>query len=275
MIEFKQFIRECGYEPPNYELPINKYFRFGPRYCCWGFLFEDGLGGVFGNWKDDSRFVWQSKRAKYTPDECFQFNQRLKEAKAVEDAKREEAYAVAADRAAADFDAAGAVDPNHPYLVKKKIKAHGIKQAGDKLLIPVYSVMGDMQSLQTIDGTGKKRFMAGAKMAGGCHMIGLIIQDQPAVICEGYATGASLLESGFPFVIIAFNAGNLIHAAKALRKHLPHIEIVIAGDADEVGKAKAYEAAKAVGGKAIIPDFGDDKSSCLTDFNDLALLGKQ
>lgn len=253
MIEFKQFIRECGYEPPNYELPINKYFRFGPRYCCWGFLFDDGLGGVFGSWKDDSRFVWQSKKAKQTPDERFQFSQRLKEAKAVEDAKREEAYAKAGERAEADFDAAGPADPNHPYLVKKKIKAHGIKQAGDKLLIPVYSVMGDMQSLQAIDGKGNKRFMAGGKMGGGCHMIGLIRPSKPAILCEGYATAASLHEEDDRFVVICFSASNLLTVAKEIREQWPTVEIIVAGDSDEVGKKAAKEAAKAVGGTAVFP----------------------
>lgn len=265
--EFPDCMREHGFEPPNYPIPTGKYFRFGRNYSCWGFLFEDGMGGVFGSWKTGERYVWQSPKSKRTPYEREQFAQHLKAVKAIEDAKREEAYGKASDRAREVFDGAGEADPSHHYLVTKRIKPHGIKQDGDKLLIPVYSVVGEFQSLQTINPRGNKRFFAGGKMAGGCHMIGQIKQDKPIVIVEGYATACSLHEDDDRFVVVAFNAGNLLAVAKDLREQFPDMEIVIAGDDDPVGRKSAEEASKAIGGKAIFPPF-KNKQEGQTDWND-------
>ena len=275
MMEFENFIAEHF---PEYSSPKSIkpgiFFRFGKNLAAWGILFEDCSGGIIGDWRSGDRYVWQSARSKKTPHEREQFAMQLSKAKAIEDAKREIAYIAVAKKCEELFDAAPAASDDHPYLVKKKVKAHGLKLSDDdSLLVPVYSVIGDMQSIQRIDRFGYKRFHPGGKMVGGCHMIGVIDQHQPALICEGYATGASLLEDGNPFVVIAFNAGNLKHVALDLRNQLPDQEIIIAGDDDwqtpgNPGKAAAIEAAKAVSGKYILPGFGPDRDSQWTDFND-------
>ena len=89
--------------------------------------------------------------------------------------------------------------------------------------------------------------------------------DAPAlVISEGYATADSLSAVlGFP-TVAAFDSGNLVLVAKALHEKFPDKLVVIAGDDDKYveatqgynpGRSKANEAAKAVGGKVLLPIF--------------------
>ncbi|HIJ50357.1 MAG TPA: hypothetical protein HPP54_04755, partial [Nitrospinae bacterium] len=66
---------------------------------------------------------------------------------------------------------------------------------------------GEISSLQSIKESGKKSFFPNGKVSGGYHLIGDI--GPLVLICEGYATGASLYEAtGIP-TVVAFNSGNL------------------------------------------------------------------
>ena len=73
---------------------------------------------------------------------------------------------------------------------------------------------------------------------------------------------------------VAFDAGNLQPVAEALRASFPDADLLIAADDDHTtegnpGASKAAHAAKAVGGRTVLPRFAD--ASCRgTDFNDLA-----
>lgn len=270
MNEFKNFIREHF---PEHRVPDDikpgKFFRFGKKYVLYALLFDDLNGGIVGNWATGQRYTWQSAQSKKTPYEREVFVRELKKARAIEEEKRELAYLAAAKKCEEIFDAAPDAPADHPYLVKKKVKSHGLKLAQDgSLLVPIYSVMGDMQSIQKIYPDGGKRFYPGGKVAGGCFFLGLIDTNKPILICEGYATAASLLEDGNPFVVVAFNAGNLTKVAIELRDELPHVDIIIAGDDDEAGREAAIEAARAVGGRVIFPEFGPDRDPKWTDFND-------
>jgi putative DNA primase/helicase len=103
------------------------------------------------------------------------------------------------------------------------------------------------------------------------------------VLGEGYATAGSLSQTlGFA-TVAAFDSGNLVHVAKALHEKFPDKPIIIAGDDDKhleatqgvnPGRSKAEEAAKAVGGKVLLPIFAPGEQAAnpkgFTDFNDLA-----
>lgn len=154
------------------------------------------------------------------------------------------------------------------YLERKKVSGFDVRYARGMLAIPVRRVSdGVMTSIQWIPGAPKaqKLFTENSEIDGCCHVIGQIKNVDTLVIAEGYATGASVfMATGYP-VAVAFNAGNLLPVAKAWREKLPHARIVIAGDDDtetringelvNVGRIKATEAAAAVGGVAVFPDF--------------------
>jgi len=142
--------------------------------------------------------------------------------------------------------------------------------AGD-LLVPAYDVNGTVWTAQTIQSSGRKMFAKDSVKQENFHVVGATgtgldaLVDAPAlVISEGYATADSLSAVlGFP-TVAAFDSGNLVLVAKALHEKFPDKPIVIAGDDDKhveatqgynPGRFKANEAAKAVGGKVLLPIF--------------------
>ena len=83
-------------------------------------------------------------------------------------------------------------------------------------------------------------------------------------IAEGYATGASIFEATGHAVAVAFDAGNLLPVAEALRSKFCNIELRICADddrraADNPGLKYAIEAAEKVEGTIALPVFGEGR----------------
>jgi putative DNA primase/helicase len=263
---FNDFIRSHGYEPKS-EISAGKWIRFGRKAAVSARLYDDELGGYLHDWRTGEKFYWFADKDHLSPAEYARCKQKSETLQRAQEAKKTLAYTVASNRAAQVFNDAPTASDAHPYLVIKKVKPYGIKQLGNELLIPVYSVIGDFQSIQYIDEAGYKKFLKGGKMSGGCYFIGEIRQGKPIYICEGYATAASVYEDTQCLTIVAFNAGNLIKVANELRNQLPEVQIVIAGDSDSVGREYAEKASQAVNGSALIPHFGENPKG-FTDWND-------
>jgi putative DNA primase/helicase len=159
--------------------------------------------------------------------------------------------------------------------------------AGD-LLLAAQDIHGQIWSVQTIQPSGAKLFVAGSKKENNFHVVGgegqglTALDAAPAiVIAEGYATADTLSQVLGYSVIAAFDSGNLPKVAKDLHEKYPHKPIIIAGDDDHhlestlgknPGKEKALEAAALVNGSAVFPIFAPSErdSKKLNDFNDLA-----
>lgn len=153
---------------------------------------------------------------------------------------------------------------DHPYLNKKRIKAHGLKLGRNNMLIvPIYNESKALVNLQFISETGGKMFLSGGKKKGCFSVIGKL--GEIIQICEGWATGASLYESTGHFTVVALDAGNLEPVARVINRLYPESQIVICGDNDEsgVGQKAARAAALAVGGRYILP------ATTGHDFNDM------
>jgi len=107
-------------------------------------------------------------------------------------------------------------------------------------------------------------------------VVGDLAQQGSMLSAEGYATAATLHELTGRTAIVAFNAGNLMPVARTYRQLFPEREIYIAGDNDHrheaegrrnVGREKAEQAAVAIEGFALLPNFpANDLGS---DWNDL------
>ena len=128
-------------------------------------------------------------------------------------------------------------------FLDKGVQPYGVRFAGARwLLVPVRDGAGKLWNLKRIapekptDGGTDKLFLRNGRKSGLWHLIGNVGDDQagPTVllVCEGYATGASVhAATGHP-VAVAFDAGNMAHVAKALRQLHPAPLIVVAGDDD-------------------------------------------
>ena len=138
---------------------------------------------------------------------------------------------------------------------------------------------GTLRSLEFLNPEGGKKFLKGGAVTEGRHWLGDPRGARTLLICEGYATGASLHQAcGLP-VAVAFSRGNVFPVAKDLHHRFPGVALVIAGDDDRYtpgnpGRRDAEEAARWVAGTAIFPDFtGLETARQPTDFNDVHLLG--
>lgn len=234
----------------------------------------------------------------------------LSAARKAADAKRlaaEKAEAArAAGWAAAVWHQAQPAPADHPYLVKKRIAPHTALALTDldslhlpdldeantgrlhrlpgALLIPLHDATGAIQGLQAIDATGRKLFWpTGMAMGANFGLLGPLPRAGIVLLCEGFATAATLREgTGLPCAY-AFSANNLSKAAKSLIKAGPNLKILVCGDDDYLtdgnpGRCAAIQAANAAGGAWTLPDFTDAQGQDrrggqkLTDFNDLATL---
>ncbi len=276
--QFTQAMVSAGIVVPPEIYADGKLHRFstsGARSddSGWYVLHDDGVAaGAFGCWRSGQSQNWSAKAdTDMTQTEREALKARIQAMKAQRDADKAQRQRDAAQAANHRWQAATPVSW-HPYLENKGVQANGLKAEGDGLLIPMRDTAGALCSLQVIAPDGSKRFQPGGKVAGCYHAIGK--PNGPLVVCEGYATGASIHEATGHAVAIAFNAGNLLAVARALHAKYPTLRLVVAADDDwrtegNPGLTKAREAAQAVGGLMAVPRFPEGRGEKDTDFNDL------
>ena len=281
---FRDAIRAVGLAPPNVIEPgqLHRFPGVGKgrgNTAGWCRLFEDSLGGCFGDWSSGLSETWRAKCNKpYTRAERAAFARRVKAARAHVESARRAPHAEAADRANAIWHAATPAPGNHPYLVRKRIQPHGARLHKGALTLPITDFADRMTSLQFISVDGAKRLLSGGRKRG-CfiHVAGNMTHCSRIILCEGWATGCTLAEDEpAALVLAAIDAGNLEPVAVAARRRWPNAELVIAGDDDRLtagnpGAAKARAAATASGALLALPQWPADAPTHLTDFNDLAV----
>ncbi len=268
---------------------LHRCDALGPRGRGDGayLLHMDGVPtGGLENWRDGQGWeTWRHEGGKaLTPAEREVLARLSKAAKVARDEEVRERHAQALDVAARIWATSRPAPPDHLYLARKGVDAHGLRVYRGVLVVPVRDLAGTLYSLQFISPSGVKRFLKGGRIQGLCSWIGEPPDPaggDPMMICvaEGFATGASLHQAvGHP-VVIAFHAGNLVPIALAVRARYPSARIIVCADDDRrtpgnPGLTQAQEAARKVGGRIAVPDFGTERPEDATDFNDLhRLLG--
>lgn len=223
----------------------------------WYIIYDNGESACYGNWENGEGFqYWRGDNAELKPID----KERIEAMKAA----RAAAYEEAAKRAQAYIETACKKDGESAYLAKKKVKAHGALFDKDALLLPCQDANGKIWSYQRIMPDGAKYFMAQGKTKGCYFSIfpekAQVKYTDRVIVCEGFATGASIHEATGKAVFVAFSAGNL----KTVADSLPYRNILIAADNDESGTGLAY--AKASGYPYVMPTMRGD-------FNDAACMG--
>ncbi len=290
---FKAAMREAGIEPPDTILADGVLHRFHIADHKHGSLngayklhldggkpagyFEDFKSGIKTNWKADgpSKPLTQAERQEH---------EAAKKARNQQRAQRYEQAASAAQRFLSSAKPLSGND--HPYLLKKHVDSYGLhrlkvwpkrfkNEAGqwasividNVLLVPLIDINGKIWNLQAIfpeinPVLGRdKDFLGGGRLAGLFYVIGQATDD--VIICEGYATGASLHAATGSQVLCAMSANNLFNVATAVRAVAPFKKIILAADNDEKtpgnpGLTAAKNAALAVGGLLAVPPIAGD-----------------
>lgn len=299
---FRLAMAAAGLEPPDTIYGDGKTHRFGPHKNGWYYLHTDGIPwGQAGDWSQqgaDALCHWCEKSTtSLTPAErdAMAVQRAATQAQRATDAAA--THQQARDLAALLWDRATPATA-HPYLSTKCIQPHGARLVdantartiaprlspelvGMLLVIPMRDTAGALHSLQFITADGTKRPLTGGRKQGCYFQIDTIGGTDPAgvltgvlVVCEGFATGASIFAATGHSVAVAFDAGNLLAVATALHAQHPALRLVMASDDDHrtdgnPGITKATAAAQAVSGVIVVPTFGADRPDKATDFNDL------
>ena len=227
----------------------------------WYVLHSDPVpAGAFGSWKLGVTHTWRGDSGQpLSAADSAEMRRRLLAMRQAREAERLAVQAEVRDRALALWRRARPATDEHPYLRRKGVSAIGIRLLRDKLVIPLRDSDGLLHSLQFIPPDGlAKRFLSGGRIAGCYFAIGRPVGR--LLICEGYATGATLWRATRYAVAVAFNAGNLLAVACALHRKFPDLTIVVCADDDAAtpgnpGLTHAMAAARAVGGLVVAPQF--------------------
>lgn len=278
---FRDAVRERLGVDPGVIVADGRVHRFPTRPsgrddAGWYVLHDDNLPiGVFGCWRSQMSETWTARgQSALSVAEREAYRQRLASLAAVRKEELARVRRESATRAAAIWSESAAAGGDHAYLRTKHVAAFGIRQSRDSVVVPI-RINGEIASLQFIGPDGAKKFLSGGAIAGGYHSIGK--PDGVVVVCEGYATGATIHQATGHAVAVAFNAGNLKTVAVALRSKFPAARIVIAAD-DDVGTegnpgiASAHAAAVAVAGVLAVPPFDRQQREHGSDWNDFATL---
>lgn len=311
--EFTEYLRKNGYGAAkssdiiaddcwhDYQLQFDRIGKKKGVYILN--VRPNGAIAQFGDWREGGAIhTWKSGNTKsFIGSEKAAWAAEQRRIKADNDKKLKALRDKAAKTAQELWNSAREAKANHPYLVAKRIKPHGVKQLNGTLLVPMY-LDGVLSSLQRISADGEKRMLWNGEKKGAAFVLGEI--GSQVAVCEGYATGASIFEAtGIP-VAVAFDAGNLKPVAVSLREKYPAAEIILAADNDQwtfikkhrpfglvpsdidgddqrwgdwrrkgylvnIGKEKALEAAALVKGKCVWPNIPENDKSKRTDFNDI------
>jgi phage/plasmid primase-like uncharacterized protein len=239
----------------------------------WYVFFPDGVpAGMFGDWRTGQSATWRADIGRQlTPAEEMAVNLRQVEAKATRDTHA----ASAAESVDLIWSQAGAASPDHPYLVRKGVRPHGLRITGDgRLIAPMFGSDGKLSSVQYIDANGVKQNQQGASVGGKFWWIGSLAEAKTIYIAEGFATAASIHEvSGSPCVI-AYSANNIVPVTGSIREAYPDARLVIVADNDRSGAGlkAAEEASSKHGARVILVPIEKDANDYVQAGHDLAAL---
>lgn len=231
---------------------------------------DDRPAGYIKNWRTGEAMKWKAKGYIFDPQEKAAKHAEAATKLAAREAEQDRLHEATAQRIARQVTGLVPIDAPTAYLRAKGIQPHAgalTDKEGQQTYIPAVDAIGKQWTMQYIREDGTKRFAKNSRKEGCFHAVGGIeaVAAAPTlVIAEGYATAATLAETLGHGTVTAFDSGNVPAVAKALHERFPDKPVIIAGDDDRPlelthgtnpGRAKAQEAAQAVGGKAIFPVF--------------------
>lgn len=295
--EFHNAMSTAGFEPKGKIVADDKWHAaYAPADSkkwptgTYSLKIVDGnfaIGCFFTRKDPDNKYKWHSKsEQKLSPDEKKRIKKEIEEQRRRKEIEEEKRQLRISERLMRVWDKLPKAADDHPYLVKKGVKAHGLRlrRKGNELVMPLRSD-GKLWTIQRITEDGGKYLFTGGRKRGSYFTFASAKDDLSLfLVCEGFATGATIREAtGFP-TIAAIDSGNLKPVLVGLKAKYPGSRFVICADNDaftlnakkepwNVGIEKAKEAAEAIGGATVFwPTFSEQSilAGKPTDFNDLA-----
>ena len=164
--EFRSAIAEAGLTPPAFISTDGKLHRFssdGRRADRAGwYVYHNGdiPAGAFGCWRGDLSVTWRADIGRsLTPEEERAHKARMEAAQRKREEEEIKVRAQARAKAASLWQAARPAPAAHPYLDRKRIKAHGLRSHLGELVVPLRDTESELHSLQFIAADGRKQFL--------------------------------------------------------------------------------------------------------------------
>ncbi|MEN1942672.1 DUF5906 domain-containing protein [Luteimonas sp. MJ293] len=228
--------------------------------------------GSYGMWQgneNNSQKVELGKATQISGEQQAALRKRLAEDRKRMEVERAREAARAAEMARKVWPRLEA-DGESPYLKAKGVGAHGAKftRNGSAViqLVNTAGVIQGLQFLRTAAQAKEARRPAKEFWPGGLvkkahfHQMGAV--DWIVLVAEGYATAASLYEAtGLP-VVCAFDAGNLVPVAEALRKRYRKAKILICADDDAFGNCQHREDGNRCNARVVLADHPTNCPEC-------------
>lgn len=198
--------------------------------------------GSFGDWKQNINEKWRADTdamSDETPMDAAARLVAIEENRKVRELEKLRKQQITAANSLEIWNNSNDASDDYPYLLAKKIKAHGAKIGPDgRLITPLYNIDQTLTSLQRIGPNGSKQYEEGGKCAESFCCIPLLGETEPAEVLyfvEGFATGATVHEqTGFP-VIVCYTASNLAKMVGIFREKMPGQKFIVVGDNDASG----------------------------------------
>lgn len=229
--------------------------------------------GAYGSWRSGVRGTWSSRELQEMSQlERWEHKKRMQEIRRQKKAMTQKLQSEVASKVEKLWRSAQPANPYHPYLVRKNIGPHHLRQIGDLLLIPLVDPQGRLWNLQRINSAGEKRFLAGGRVKD-CFAVIPGNDSEVLLVCEGFATGSTLREITGYKVLCAMSGHNLqsvTYAAGFMTEN--RVRLCADNDhhrEDNPGLTKARQAARATGVDLTWPPSCGEQCHC-TDFNDVA-----
>lgn len=283
--EFKAALQEAGLiidELPEmdgelHRVPVEGGKR-GAKDGAYKGFFGKFPSGYIENFKTGYKGNWKLNETIYTMTSA-----ELAAKKQADEIAREKAYTEKAKEIVEQFNKLPDAPVDHSYLKTKGLKDSFGAKLDEKgnLVLPLKDPQGNITTVQKIGANGFKQYEKGGKVSGSCMVIGdaSLADSENIFISTGFATSATIHTLTEKPVIATFQDSNLKKISQSIHEQYPDKQIVIFGDDDRhneekgianSGREKATEAADAVGGIAIFPQFEPtEQGSQYSDFSDL------
>lgn len=284
-VQFRNAIIDAGLDDPGVIIADGVLHRFktggksGFDRSSWYVAHMEGVPTIiFGDWRLDIEQTFKANVGrKMTVAEEMETVARIAKAKALRDEEKKKKNEVVASTVEKIWEDAIEATPDHPYLKRKGIQAHGAKVTGDgRLIVPLYSSEGHLSTLQYIGSDGQKLYHSGGSTNGKFAILGSMDEAGVIYIAEGYATAATIHEETGRPCVVAYSASNLVPVTSMIREKFGlGQEIVIAADNDKsgIGLRYAEQAAAKYGARFVLPpNEGEDVNDFRTNGGDVKQL---
>ena len=247
---------------------------------------REGVAGAYGSWKrhDSQKLIWKSR--SLPKHERDQIREQVKKQQQLAEFERNKAAKRAAAIATKAWNKAAQAGES-AYCNRKGVNAYGLRYGSRGVtIVPMQDLDNNVYGLQLIfpekgeNGKDKNYWPRGLKKEGRFFVVGQLERGKPICIAEGYATAASIHEAtGWP-VVVAFDSGNILPVAQAIRSGFSDSPLIFCADDDwkttdsqgqpyNAGVVAADKAVEKLGGYLVRPQFGSDRNDKDVDFNDL------